>query len=97
MPEFETDDNKKYKMEVIQASTVYIKEADRYLPGLYYLVVWKCYPEEKNIWKPSLAVMHFQKMVSIFYKNYSEKLTVILVPLNSISPIAKPTIKLFVK
>ena len=35
-------------METIRDSVVYAKEADRYLPGLYYLVIWKDYPKEEN-------------------------------------------------
>ena len=39
VPEFEPgDDNKEYKVEAIQDSAVYAKEADGHLPGLYYLV-----------------------------------------------------------
>ena len=38
MPEFEPGDNKKYEVEAIRDSAVYAKEANRYLPGLYYLV-----------------------------------------------------------
>ena len=30
-------------------------EAD-HLPGLYYLVNWKGYQEEKSTWEPALAV-----------------------------------------
>ena len=59
VPEFETGNVKEYKMEVIQDSTVYIKEANGHLPRLYYLVALKSYLEEKNIRKPFLAIMHF--------------------------------------
>ena len=38
VPEFEKGNDKKYEIEAIQDSTVYAKEADRYLLGLYYLV-----------------------------------------------------------
>ena len=48
VPEFELGNNKEYKVEAIWDSTVYAKEADRHLPGLYYLVAWKGYSEEKN-------------------------------------------------
>ena len=49
VPEFEPgNDNKKYKVEAIRNSAVYAKEADGHLPGLYYLVAWKGYPEEEN-------------------------------------------------
>ena len=49
VPEFELGNDKKYKVEAIQDSAVYAKEADGHLPGLYYLVTWKGYLEEKNI------------------------------------------------
>ena len=58
IPEFEPDNNKEYKMEAIQDSAVSAKETDRHLPGLYYLVAWKSYPEEKNTWELFSAVMH---------------------------------------
>ena len=47
-PEFEPGNGKEYKVEVIQDSTVYNKEVNGHLPGLYYLVAWKDYQEEKN-------------------------------------------------
>ena len=46
--ELDVDNDKEYKIEVIQDSAVYVKEVDRYLLGLYYLVSWKRYPEEEN-------------------------------------------------
>ena len=48
VPEFELDNDKKYKVEAIQDSAIYVKKADGHLPGLYYLVLWKRYPEEEN-------------------------------------------------
>ena len=39
MPQFESGDNKEYKIEVIRDSAIYIKEANGHLSGLYYLVV----------------------------------------------------------
>ena len=38
VPEFEAIDNKKYKVEAIQDSIIYVKEADRHLLRLYYLI-----------------------------------------------------------
>ena len=93
MPEFEPGDNdKKYKVEAIQDSAVYAKEADGHLLRLYYLIAWKGYLEEENTWEPSLAVMHLQKIVSTFYKNHPEKPTAISAFLDSAPPMAKPTI-----
>ena len=48
VPKFELGDDKEYEMEVIQDSAIYAKEADRYLLRLYFLVVWKGYPEKEN-------------------------------------------------
>lgn len=39
MAEFKIDNDKEYKVEIIKNHAVYIKEIDRYLLGLYYLVV----------------------------------------------------------
>ena len=98
LPKFEPGDNdKEYKVEAIQDSTVYTKKADGHLPGLYYLVPWKGYLEEENIWEPSSAVMHLWKMVTTFHKDYPEKRTAISVPLDSVLPMAKPTIQLLPK
>ena len=94
VPKFEPGDNKEYEMEAIRDSAVYAKKADGHLPGLYYLVAWKGYPEEENTWEPSSAVMHLQKMVSTFHKDHPEKPTATSVPLDSAPPMAKPTTQL---
>ena len=96
-PEFDAGDNKEYKIEAIIDSAVYTKEAEGHLPGLYYLVSWKSYPEEESIWKPSSAVIHLRKMISIFHKDHLKKPTAIFLPLNSAPPMAKPSVKLPVK
>ena len=90
MPEFEPGDDKEYEVEAIRDSAVYAKEADGHLPGLYYLVAWKGYPEEENTWEPSLAVMHLRKMVSTFHKDHPEKPTATSAPLDSAPPMVKP-------
>ena len=47
--ELEADNSKKYKAEAIQDSAVYASKLESgQLPGLYYLVAWKGYLEEKN-------------------------------------------------
>ena len=92
-PEFDVGDNKEYKVEAIKDSAVHAKEAERHLPGLYYLVSWKGYPEEESTWEPSSAVMHLRKMISAFHKDHPEKLTASSLPLDSAPPMAKPSIK----
>ena len=47
--EFEAGDDKKYEVNGIWNNAVYARESVGQLPGLYYLVLWKGYPEEKNI------------------------------------------------
>lgn len=41
--------NTKYKVEAIWDSTVYVREAESYLLGFYYLILWKSYSEEENL------------------------------------------------
>ena len=54
--EFNAGNSEEYKIKAIQDITVYAKESEDYLSGLYYLVAWKGYPEEENTWNPVLAV-----------------------------------------
>ena len=45
------DNSGEYEVEAIWDSAVYAKESESgQLPGLYYLVSWKGYPEEENTW-----------------------------------------------
>ncbi len=46
--EFEVRDDKKYEVEAIIDSAVYGQHANNQMPDLYYLVLWKGYPKEKN-------------------------------------------------
>ena len=47
--EFEASNDKKYGVDGIRDSAVYAKESrTSQLPGLYYLVLWKSYPEKEN-------------------------------------------------
>ena len=49
-PELDAGDNSgEYELEAIWNSAVYARESELgHLPGLYYLVSWKRYPEEEN-------------------------------------------------
>ena len=47
--EFKAGNNKEYKIDGIWDSAVYTKEsATGQLSGLYYLILWKDYPEDEN-------------------------------------------------
>ncbi len=47
--ERDESNGKEYKVKAICDSKVYAKELNSdYLPGFYYLILWKGYPKEKN-------------------------------------------------
>ena len=54
--ELEVGNSKEYKLETIWDNAVYAKNTKDQLPGLYYLVAWKKYPKEENIWELSFAI-----------------------------------------
>ncbi len=71
---FEIGGNKEYEVEAIINSVVYSQQANsNQMPGLYYLVLWKSYPEKENTWEPSLAVIHLRKLISTFHNEHPEK------------------------
>ena len=87
---FEAGNNKKYEVDGIWDSAVYAKDsATRMMPGLYYLVSWKGYPEEENIWEPALAIQHLQKLVTAYHKDNPEKPTVTSDPVDMAPPMAR--------
>lgn len=74
-------------------SAIYAKELKSHLPGLFYFVF-----VEKLLWKKKylellLVVQYFKKINSLFYKQYSNKLTTTFFTFDIISPITKPIIK----
>ena len=46
--ELDKSDSEKYKVEAICDNAFYTNESEGPLPGLYYLISWKNYPEEEN-------------------------------------------------
>lgn len=94
LSELEPDNNKEHVMEAIRDSAIYVKKADKHLPKLYYLVVWKGYLEEKNTWESFLAVIYLVEIVNTVHKDHPEKLTATSAPLDSALSMAKPIIQL---
>ncbi len=91
--EFENEGDEKYEVETIHDSAVYTSELEGHLPGLYYMVLWKGYPEEENTWEPASAVLHLYKLISTFHRDYPEKLTATSLPIDSAPLMARPTVK----
>ncbi len=57
--EFETGGDKEYEVKAIIDSMVSGQQANNnQMLGLYYLILWKGYPEKKNTWEPSSAVIY---------------------------------------
>ncbi len=91
--EFEARGNKEYEVKAIINSVVYGQQANsNQMPSLYYLISWKDYPEEENTWESLSAVIHLWKLISTFYKEHPEKLTVTSLFLDTIPPMARPTV-----
>ena len=86
--------SKKYKVKAIWDSVVYTnKLKSGHLLDFYYLVLWKGYPEEENIWKPLSAVQQLKKLINSFYKDHPEKPIATSLPINSAPPMARPIVK----
>ncbi len=92
--EFENEgDSKEYKVEAIYNNAVYARESEGHLPGLYYLVSWKGYPEKENTWEPASTVLHLRKLINTFYHDHPEKPTATFPPIDSAPLMARPTVK----
>ena len=86
------DDSGEYEVEAIRDSAVYARESESgHLPGLYYLVSWKGYPEEENTWEPALAVQHLKKLISSFHKDHLDKPTATSPAIDTAPSMARPT------
>ncbi len=90
--EFETGGNKEYEDKAIIDSAVYDQQANDQMPGFYYLILWKGYPEEENTWEPSSAVIYLRKLINTFHKEHPEKLTATSLLLDSAPPMAQLTV-----
>ena len=88
------DDSGEYEVEAIWDSAVYARESKLgNLPGLYYLMSWKGYLEEENTWKLASTVQHLRKLISLFYKDYSDKPTATFPTIDTTPPIIRPIVK----
>ena len=92
--EFEDDEGEEYEVEAIRDSAVYARESESgHLPGLYYLISWKGFPEEENTWEPASGIQHLRRLVSTFHKEHPDKPTATSPPVDSAPPTARPTVK----
>ena len=88
---FEISNNKKYNIESIWDNAVYTKNSVKQLLILYYLILWKNYLKKENIWEPALAIQHFQKLTTAYYKNNLKKLIIIYLSVDMSLPITRLT------
>ena len=92
--EMEAANSKEYKVEAIWDNAVYASKSELgQLPGIYYLVAWKGYPKEENIWEFLSAVHYLKKLISCFHKEHPEKPTATSPPIDSAPPMARPTVR----
>ena len=83
-----------YEFEAIWNSAVYAKDLESsQLSGIYYLISWKGFLEKENTWEPASVIQHFRTLVSVFYKQNSDKPTAISTPVNTAPPMARPKVK----
>ena len=88
------DESGEYEVEAIWDSAVYARESESgHLPGLYYLVSWKEYSEEKNTWKPASAIQHLKKLISSFHKDHLDKSTTTFPAIDTALQMARSTVK----
>ena len=67
--EFKAGNDEEYEVEGILDSAVYAKESEAgHLPGLYYLVSWKGYPEDESMWEPAAAIKNLRKIVKAYHE-----------------------------
>ena len=89
--EFEAGDDKEYKVDGIWDSAVYAKESTTsQLSGFYYLISWKSYSEEENIWEPASAIQHLRRLVTSYHKDNPEKSIATSLPVDMAPPIVRP-------
>ena len=62
---------------------MYGQQANNQILSFYYLILWKSYSKEENIWELILTVMQLQKLINIFHKDNLEKLSATSLPLGS--------------
>ena len=92
--ESDAGNSEEYEVETIRESAVYARELESgQLPGLYYLVSWKRYPQEENTWEPASAVQHFRKLIRSFHKDHPDKPTATFEAIDTALPMASPIIK----
>ena len=82
-----------YEVEAIRDNAVYARESESgHVLGLYYLVSWKGYSDEENIWEPASAVQHLRRLINSFYKDHPDKPIATFLAIDTAPPMARPIV-----
>ena len=90
----DNSEGEEYELEAICNNTIYVKESESgQLPGLYYLISWKDFPEGENTSESASAIQYLRRLVSTFHKKTPDKPITTSTPVDTAPLTARLTVK----